>query len=227
MSATMRVMPTNNTGAKVREMAAAYPHLLGHLMGPGGWRTPFLPYALDNGAFPAWKNGAEWSPVAFYELCDQARAHEAATGDAPLWVVVPDVVGDKAETIKRWHAYAPDLRSRYPGWPLAFAVQDGMHEGDVPKGYEAPEVIFVGGTTEWKWRTASLWGYTFPRVHIGRVNSYSLLWRAYRAGAESCDGTGWFRGDRRQLAGLEQFLREWTAGHRQHPQMLLLPPEVA
>lgn len=226
MRDTFVVMPTNNTGAKVREMAAAYPGMLGHLMGPGGWRTPFLPYALDNGAFPAFTKGEPWSPVPFFDLCDQAREHERATGEAPLWVVVPDVVGDAEATRKQWSAYAPDLRARY-GWPLAFAVQDGMHEHSVPKGPDAPDVIFVGGSTEFKWKTANVWGFLFPRVHIGRVNSYNLLWRAVKANAESCDGTGWFRGDKRQLAGLEQFLKEWSAGHRRHPQLILLPEEVA
>ena len=31
---------------------------------------------------------------------------------------------------------------------------------------------------------------------------------AFRAGAESCDGTGWFRGCQRQLAGLKKYLKE-------------------
>lgn len=218
------VMPANNTGAKMREIAAAYPGHLGHLFGPAGWRTPWLPYALDNGAFPAWANGTAWDEAAFLALCESARKHEDQGGEPPLWVVVPDVVTDKEATKARWLEWAPRLR-RY-GWPLAFAVQDGMHEHDVPPD---ADVVFVGGSTKWKWTTANLWGYLFPRVHVGRVNSYRLLWRAFEAGAESCDGTGWFRGDRRQLAGLEQFLVEWSKGHRRHPQAVLFseePPHV-
>lgn len=215
----VRVMPSSNTGWKVRELAAAYPGLLGHLLGPGSWRQPFLPYALDNGAFPAWANGQPWHPSVFLAHCDKARTHE----EPPLWVVVPDVVTDKVATKERWKEWAPRLRDEY-GWPLAFAVQDGMTEGDVPAD---ADVVFVGGSTKWKWQTVNLWGHLFPRVHVGRVNSYRLLWRAADAGAESCDGTGWLRGDQRQLAGLDQFLREWSAGHRRHPQCLLLPDEAA
>ncbi|MBP7651409.1 MAG: hypothetical protein KA744_16285 [Phenylobacterium sp.] len=212
----MKVMPSNNVGRRMKELAAAYPGCLGHLFGLKGWRSPFLPYALDNGAFPAWLNGTAWDEAGFLALCETAREHEGLWGESPLWVVVPDVVTDKEATKARWVEWAPRLRTY--GWPLAFAVQDGMHEHDVPAD---ADVVFLGGSTKWKWASVNMWGYMFPRLHVGRVNSYRLLWRAFQAGAESCDGTGWFRGDQRQLAGLEQFLREWTAGHRRHPQAWL------
>jgi hypothetical protein len=38
---------------------------------------------------------------------------------------------------------------------------------------------------------------------------------AHECGAESCDGTGWFRGDKRQLDGLIQYLEESTNGKSQ------------
>ena len=218
----MRIMPANNTGSRMKELAAAYPNCLGQMFGPSGWRKPFLPYGLDNGAFPAWTNGREWDEAAFVKLLESANRFVRDGGEEPLWVVTPDVVADKEATKLRWLEWAPRLRDY--GWPLAFAVQDGMHEHDVPKD---ADVVFVGGTTVWKWKTVNLWGYLFPRVHVGRVNSYRLLWRALEAGAESCDGTGWFLGDQRQLAGLDQFLREWTAGHRRHPQSVLFDGGVA
>lgn len=193
-------------------MAAAYPNAMGHLFSPGGERTPFLPYALDNGAFPCWLSGKPWDRTSFIALLDKV----ATWAEPPLWVLVPDVVADKTATLANWKEWEPIVRAY--GWPLAFAVQDGMHEHDVPTD---ADVVFVGGSTKWKWQTASMWGYSFPRVHIGRVNSYRLLWRAFEAGAESCDGTGWFRGDQRQLAGLDQFLGEFTKGHRKHPQAVL------
>jgi hypothetical protein len=33
------------------------------------------------------------------------------------------------------------------------------------------------------------------------------LWDCYQAGAASCDGSGWFRGDQQQLTKLENFLK--------------------
>lgn len=203
----MIVMPTNNSSMHLGWLAGRYPGRIGWLLSPDGYRRPheWMSYALDNGAFSAWKNGTEWDESAFMDMvrvvCGQCLMREIAS--RPLWVVVPDVVGNREATIERWQEWAPRLRDFE--FPLAFAVQDGMTQADVP---DDADVIFVGGTTEWKWRTALDWCRENERVHVGRVNSYRLLWSAHEAGAESCDGTGWFRGDKNQLAGLERYLEE-------------------
>lgn len=44
-------------------------------------------------------------------------------------------------------------------------------------------------------------------MHIGRINTERWLWFAHRCGAESVDGTGFFRGDENQLKGLHRYLR--------------------
>lgn len=198
----MIVMVANNSGREARRLASSHPGRIGHLYGPGGWRGPFpeFPYALDNGAFPAFSKGTAWSARPFLDLCHRAKA----AGIPPQWVAVPDVVCDRDATLASWYRWAPHLRTRY-GWPLAFVVQDGMQKGDVP-GEAA--VIFVGGSTEWKQKTAAYWCQHFPRVHVGRVNGERDLWRYHRAGAESCDGTGWFRGSRKQLDGLWYYLAD-------------------
>jgi hypothetical protein len=88
----------------------------------------------------------------------------------------------------------------------------------VPSG---ADVIFVGGTTEWKWRNLRQWTDNFPRVHVGRVNSEKLLWAAHEAGAESCDGTGWMRGGEERLADLWRYLAQSAGGDlRPQPQLL-------
>ena len=81
----MRVMPANNGKAIVHEWARRYHDLglLGHIYSPDGWRPPVwhLPYALDNGAYPAWSHGRPWDAEAFLAMCEKAR-------DAirpPLW----------------------------------------------------------------------------------------------------------------------------------------------
>lgn len=207
------VMPANNSSMHLGWLAGRYPGRIGWLLSPDGWRTPphWMPYALDNGAFPAWMHSKPWDEAAFLETVEIASRHL----NPPLWVVVPDVVADREATLASWQAWAPRLRQY--GWPLAFAVQDGMTPEDVPAD---ADVIFVGGTTEWKWRTVLIWCQHFPRVHVGRVNSYRLLWSSHDAGAESCDGTGWFRGDKEQLAGLERYLEESSTGGR--PQLRLV-----
>lgn len=206
-------MPSNNSAMHLGWLAGRYPGRIGWLLSPGGWRKPhaWMPYALDNGAFPAWSNGEAWNETAFLSMLDRVKD----CGHSPLWLLVPDVVANRGETLRKWDAWAPKLE-RY-GWPLALAVQDGMQFSDVPK--EAA-VIFIGGSTRWKWRAVWDWCLEFKRVHVGRVNSYRLLWNAHDAGAESCDGTGWFRGDQEQLAGLERYLEESTNGGRAQSRLI-------
>lgn len=197
----MLVMPANNGRYLVHYWAGLYGNL-GHLYSPGGQRGPFkhLPYALDNGAYSAHINHSEWDADAFKMLL-------AWAGDAdipPMWVACPDVVADACATMKRWDEWSPVIRDA--GFNAAMVVQDGMTLADVRAA--DPDAVFIGGSTEWKW----LWLWRFcdshPVVHVGRVNGYRDLIKCYRAGASSCDGTGWFRGDQDQLAGLERFLRE-------------------
>jgi hypothetical protein len=61
-----------------------------------------------------------------------------------------------------------------------------------------PDVLFVGGSTGLKWGTLGDWCAHFGRVHVGRVNGLTDLWRVHRAGAESSDGSSWWRTDYRR-----------------------------
>jgi hypothetical protein len=198
-SLLMIVMPSNNSGFEAGVLYARYPERIAHLHSADSIRQPTheISWALDNGVFGAYHNGRPWKPEPLMEFLDRYGLW------SPLWVVVPDWIGDREETLRRWKDYAPRLKSY--GHPLAMAVQDGMTPKDVP--HDA-DIIFVGGTTAWKWKTLRTWCGNFPRVHVGRVNTYKLLWQAHECGAESCDGTGWFRGDRKQLDGLRRYLDE-------------------
>lgn len=203
----MIVMPSNNSAMHLGWLAGRYPGRIGWLLSPKGWRRPhhWMTYALDNAAFVAWVKNQPWDEAEYLALLQKAK--NAPNG--PAWVIVPDVVADRDGTLERWHLWAPRL-AEY-GWPLAFAVQDGMTQADVPSD---ASIVFVGGTTEWKWSTIKYWCEHNRRVHVGRVNGYGGLWKCHDAGAESCDGTGWFRGDPVQLAGLESYLQESTEGGR-------------
>jgi len=204
----MLVMPANNGKWQVHYWQGLYGGL-GHLYGPG--RTfapmPHLPYALDNGAFPAWTNGTEWDEESFLLHVERA-AVQLALGNPPRWIVAPDVVTDAKATLARWPAWREVIESR--GLVAALAVQDGMTI-EVVKELD-PAVIFVGGSTEWKWLWLERWCAAFPRVHVGRVNTHKWLTRCHNAGAESCDGTGWFRGRREQLEGLRLYLEQQSQG---------------
>lgn len=196
----MIVMPSNNGKFLVHYWQGKWGGL-GHLYSVGGQRGPFehLPYALDNGRFPAWSSGTEWDEDAYMRLLYWARDASIQ----PMWSLVPDVVTEPEATIDEWHKWLPKVK-RF-GFPLAFAMQDGHDVSDVPA--EA-DVVFIGGSTDWKWEMVPTVCQFFPRVHVGRVNTYRHLMICHNAGAESCDGTGWFRGGRERSAGLERYLFE-------------------
>jgi hypothetical protein len=184
---------------------------LGHLFSPRAQRGPWpwLPYALDNGAFSCWEpvsntfDSEKWQANEHYwrQLLFWAQA-------APFparWAIVPDVPGNADATIAQWGKYAAEvIAARIP---LAIAVQDGMTPEQVRRLTPKAEVIAIGGSTEWKWATVEMWAAEFPRVHLLRCNAPGKLQYLHDLGIESTDGTGWNRGDRKQTAGLEGWCR--------------------
>lgn len=203
-------MPANSTGwfwhCLARETGR-----IGHLYSPGAQRGPWpwFPFALDNGAFSCW----DMKTNTFFEQqwrVMELRWRELIRWAAPTglakWAIVPDVPGDAAKTIEKFESslFRVVADSEIPP---ALAVQDGMTVDDVRKLSNKPAVICVGGTTEWKWSTVEMWAKEFPRVHVLRCNSPEKLHYLEALGVESCDGTGWNRGDRRQTEGLEEWAR--------------------
>lgn len=199
----MIVMPANATGwfwhCLARETGR-----LGHLFSPDAQRGPWpwFPYALDNGAFAAWDQDDNvwredlWNVEAWRKMIRWADANTIK----PVWAIVPDWIGSGERTIERWYQFKDEVP-----FPKALAVQNGM---GVKEARELdPDVICVGGTTEWKWATVEMWAREFPRVHVLRVNAPSKLQYLEDLGVESCDGTGWNRGDKTQTHGIENWAR--------------------
>lgn len=210
----MMLMPANHSSPILHYWCGAFPGRIGWLVGPSAKEKSklraWVPFALDNDAFTAWQSGAPWDAEAWASLLTWAKR----SGKTPLWVLVPDVVADRIATIQNWKRYAPDAAKF--GWPLAFAVQDGMTPGDVP---ESAQVVFVGGTTDWKWRNLKTWTENFPRVHVGRVNEIRRVWTCEDLGVESVDGSGWFRdsNEGRRI----QLIEMWLNGQRNDTPNLL------
>ena len=150
-----------------------------------------MPMAFDNDAYSAYQNQTEWNESAWYSMLDKMEKEIPA--DRVEWVLVPDVVGDMRATLANFFLYREAISRR--GWPVCFALQDGMVPQDVPC---TVDIVFVGGTTKWKWSTLPMWCQAFPRVHVGRVNSLEKLEVCRRlqdefGSLESIDGTYWFR----------------------------------
>ncbi len=196
--------------------AGRWPNRVGLLLGPSYYKKtpidPWMPFALDNDAFAAWRDGKPWDFNAWFSMLENLRL---LVPRRPLWVLVPDVVGNREKTIANWGEYstaATILKS-----PLAFAVQDGMTPADVP---ENAQVVFVGGTDEWKFPNLSKWTSNFPRVHCARVNSPEMFLRCRELGCESIDGTGWFLDPSRQDK-LPAVLRFLEGSMEKHPELQL------
>lgn len=215
----MMVMPSNCSGTITGRWSALYPNRIGFLFSPAakprGSAWDFFQHAIDNGAYPLWQKGLPFDEVAFLKICEWSNR----SGQKPLWCLVPDVVCDANATLRNWEIWHPRLKALYPFWKFAFAAQDGMLPGDAP---EEADVIFLGGSDEWKYRSISPWCARYPWVHVGRINYIEPLWKCHDAGAKSCDGTGWFRGDQRQLRHLETYLRQ-SSGIEQRPNQLTIP----
>ena len=184
----MRIYLANHSSPTLHYLAGRYLGRIGWLLTPDGFKSckprPWIPMAFDNGAFSAYQNKTEWNEEAWLEMLKEIDRLNIE----PEWVLAPDCVGDKDETLKMFYIYRYHLSSR--NFKTFFAVQDGCLPQDVPTTAHG---IFVGGTLAWKWKTLSMWCKAFKRVHVGRVNRPNRLIQCYKEKVESVDGTGWFR----------------------------------
>ena len=204
-------MVSNNTGWYTHCLARETGRI-GHLYSPDGWRrpVPWLPYALDNGAFSCWDrktnffDQVEWEQM--YPKWQHLVYRAATASQRPLWAIVPDTPGNAVETIEKYKAYVQQVIDAEI--PPALAVQDGMTPDMVKSLYPSPVVIAIGGTDQFKWSTVELWKKEFKRVHLLRCNMPEKLQYLEDLGIESCDGTGWVKGSRRQFLGLEDWARK-------------------
>jgi hypothetical protein len=139
------------------------------------------PYGLDNGCFsgdlpPAWPR----------------MLAEAETA-RPLFVALPDIVGDAARTLDLFEAF----RLRTNGLPRALVLQDGIEHQRIP--WDDLAAVFVGGSDGFKIgqparncaRVARMLG---KWVHVGRVNEVNRL-AQWLDLADSIDGSGISRYD--------------------------------
>lgn len=165
------------------------------LIAKAGWRqfispdtrarngVPVTGYALDNGAWGAHRREEPWQMDPFQRLIDEH-------GDGADFVVVPDCVGDRDETMRMTAEWIPMLA----GLSLYAAVQDGMTWADIHPISSNLSGIFVGGSTEWKLDTMGAWCAAAHAkglsVHVGRVNTARRIRLCFDARVDSFDGSG-------------------------------------
>jgi hypothetical protein len=142
----------------------------------------------DNGAFRDWRSGVPFDAPAFE--ADILAILDLAPRERPDFVVLPDRVAAGLESLGMslaWLHRLGRLSLRY-----ALVVQDGMRADDIP--WEAPfDVLFVGGSLDWKLQTAQLWihaAHEHGRVcHVGRVGTGRRVRWALDLAADSIDSS--------------------------------------
>jgi len=172
----------NPCGPAVRD--AMQDGRLGYIDTPaqGNKRMAGVTWCADNGCFGEGYPGDEkW--LAWLEK----NKHAAADC---LFATAPDVVGDAAATLERSAPFLPMIRAL--GYPAALVAQDGLEDLEVP--WDDFDVLFIGGSTEWKLGPAAraLVAEAKRRgkwVHCGRVNSERRYRIMHEMGVDSVDGT--------------------------------------
>lgn len=170
----------------------------------GNIRPAGIRWCADNGCF----NDAKFDLDKWWRWLQKHDDVEHC-----VFATAPDVVGDAAGTIARSAPWLGRIRSL--GYPAAFVAQDGADKHPPP--WNDFDVLFVGGTTEFKLgptarqliaeaRGRGMW------VHVGRVNSYRRLRAMEALGCNSVDGTCLRFGPDINLARLNRWLNRM---HRQ------------
>lgn len=183
---------------------------MGVLLSPKAWRQPWCKWwATDNDVFSHRNDIGWWEREGEESWIRMADKLDAIPADRPpLFILIPDVVGDWQRTLDYYDKYRHHVLDRQ--LPIAIALQNGA-ESDMETVLKLrPDFVFIGGDVEWKWRfTADFTRFFRPRgirVHVGRASGPWRVRECIRVGVDSCDGTGWNRFADRMLPGLFQVL---------------------
>lgn len=156
------------------------------LLTPDNPRPPErLKFAIDNGAWKAFRQGTQFDAEAFADLVDRF-------GCAADFVVLPDIVAGGMNSLELSRSWIPKLR---PLKNLLLPLQDGMDAESVGAVLREHRNVglFLGGSTEFKLREMYAWGlvaHSWLRwYHVGRVNSARRIRLCAEAGVDSFDGT--------------------------------------
>jgi hypothetical protein len=139
-------------------------------------------WAADTGCY----SGKKYTLKGYLKWLETWRpVHERC-----LFANAPDVVGNAQMTWGRSMDVLPLIREM--GYKAGYVAQDGIWDMDIQ--WDAFDVLFVGGTTEFKLheRTYELVAEAKRRgkkTHMGRVNSWDRIRAAITGGYDSADGT--------------------------------------
>ena len=147
--------------------------------------------ALDNGAFQAYRRGFPFMADLFRATIDKCYN----VGVKLDFIVCPDIVAGGKKSLDFSLDWAMGELKTVPR--LALAVQDGMRVLDIRPFIEYFTHIFIGGSVQWKWETASEWvefaHSNGKKVHIGQCGTVDKAKAALKLGVDSIDSTSFVR----------------------------------
>ncbi|MBY6093866.1 PLxRFG domain-containing protein [Ferrimonas balearica] len=176
---------------------------------------PFI--GIDNGVF----GSKGFEPAKFIALVNRISRNPSIAART-LFTVVPDVVGNHAETVKRFKEWHPQLKDK--GLPLAFALQNGAEKSPDTIPWGDFDVLFIGGDNDFKlgnitdkadkaaWEqilnTAQENGVP---IHMGRANTDKrMTGDGHYMGISTADGTTLAFAPDQNLAELTEFLDRYN-----------------
>lgn len=147
-------------------------------------------YFLDNGAFSCFVKGIEWSSDNFLNLRKRFLKNEKK----PDFIILPDIVAGGKKSLKRSELWLNILYDETTNYYLA--VQDGLTPNNI-KTVDKINGLFVGGTMEWKLKTAAKWVQFAHKnnlkCHIGRIGTIEKIKWAEKIKADSIDSSNFAR----------------------------------
>jgi hypothetical protein len=184
---------------KIREYSEKSGYEFWQLRTPltGYARCPEVPWALDNGCFSSF-NRPKWERMVI-----------EAEGDRPLFVTLPDIVGDARRTLELFDHFKLFTNEV----PRALVLQDGIGRHRIP--WDDLAAVFIGGSDDFKYSAEATNAAKTAKmlnkwVHVGRVNTASRV-RNWAEFADSIDGSG--------LCRFDHMLEDTLAAIRgEHPQ---------
>ena len=172
----MKIMLDCSPG-KINRYTDKYKHDFWQLRTPlTGYALSGKPYGLDNGCYSRFPE-KKWKKL----LID-------AEESTPIFVCLPDIVGDARRTLDLFNVFKPLTESL----PRALVLQDGIGNFEIP--WNDIDAVFVGGSDEFKISNECINACKVAKmlnkwVHIGRINTSSRVKNWLELG-DSLDGSG-------------------------------------
>ncbi len=181
--------------------AVAWEYDIGLMIQPGNtyWgRVHAYPsWCADNGCFTTNAAGFPfWRYLRMIQRPElqqyRARCRFVTAPDELTVLPSGAVVGNAVATLARFSMWSAILRNL--GFPVALVAQDGLEDLLDRVPWDTVDVLFLGGSTEWKLghgakRCVDEARLRGKRTHMGRVNSLKRLRIANSWGIDTADGT--------------------------------------